>query len=84
MSGETATVNNWTHLSMCIKCSLVISSDFWYDRSEKEKTMTTEMIHEIMQEMFDNDKSGGLDYIESDKVNKIIWLLLDMSINCPS
>lgn len=34
--------------------------------------MTTEMIHEIMQEMFYNDHSGGLDYIESDKVNKII------------
>jgi len=34
--------------------------------------MTTEMIHEIMQEMFYNEKSGGLDYIENNKVNKII------------
>lgn len=34
--------------------------------------MTTEMIHEIMQEMFNNDHSGGLDYIESEKVNDII------------
>lgn len=34
--------------------------------------MTTEMIHEIMQEMFYNEKSGGLDYVESSKVNKII------------
>jgi hypothetical protein len=34
--------------------------------------MTTEMIHEIMQEMFANNKSGGLDYVESSKVNKII------------
>ena len=34
--------------------------------------MTTEMIHELMQAMFDNNKSGGLDYIESNKVNKII------------
>lgn len=33
---------------------------------------TTTMIHEIMQAMFDNDKSGGLDYVESKKVNKII------------
>ena len=29
MSGETATVNNWTHLSMCIKCSLAIPVEFW-------------------------------------------------------
>ena len=34
--------------------------------------MTTEMIHEIMQEMFYNEKSGGLDYVESNKVSKII------------
>ena len=32
MSGETATVNNWTHLSMCIKCSLAIPVEFWYDK----------------------------------------------------
>ena len=38
----------------------------------KGETMTTEMIHEIMQEMFDNEKSGGLFYVESNKVNKII------------
>ena len=30
------------------------------------------MIHEIMQTMFDNEKSGGLFYIENDKVHKII------------
>ena len=30
------------------------------------------MIHEIMQEMFYNEKSGGLDYVESNKVSKII------------
>lgn len=34
--------------------------------------MTTEMIHKIMEEMFHNEKSGGLDYIENSKVNKII------------
>jgi hypothetical protein len=34
--------------------------------------MTTQMIHEIMQAMFDNNKSGGLDYVESKKVNDII------------
>ena len=34
--------------------------------------MTTQMIHEIMQAMFDNEKSGGVFYIENDKVNKII------------
>jgi len=39
---------------------------------KKEKNMTTKMIHEIMQEMFDNDHCGGLDYVESSKVNKII------------
>ena len=51
---------------------LAIPAEFWYDGSEKEKNMTTEMIHEIMQEMFYNNHSGGLDYIESEKVNKII------------
>jgi hypothetical protein len=34
--------------------------------------MTTQMIHEIMQAMFDNDHSGGLDYVESNKVKDII------------
>jgi hypothetical protein len=34
--------------------------------------MTTEMIHELMQAMFVNDHSGGLDYIESNTVNEII------------
>jgi hypothetical protein len=34
--------------------------------------MTTQMIHELMQAMFENDRSGGLDYVESNTVKGII------------
>jgi hypothetical protein len=34
--------------------------------------MTTQMIHEIMQAMFENDHSGGLDYVESSTIKSII------------